>query len=43
LEKGADINAKNDKGKMPLHGACFYGHKAVIALPLEKGTVVNVK
>ena len=43
LEKGANVDAKDEGEDTPLHLASREGHEAVIALLLEKGTDVNVK
>ena len=43
LEKGADVNAKNNDGWTPLHWASENGHEAIVSLLLEKGADVNAK
>ena len=37
LEKGADVESKDDVGQTPLSWAARGGHKAVVKLLLEKG------
>jgi ankyrin repeat protein len=39
LEKGVDINAKDDWGWAALHGAASAGQEAVVRLLLEKGRI----
>ena len=41
LDKGADVNAKDDIGWTPLHGAAFGGHKEIVELLIAKGAGVN--
>ena len=41
LEKGADVNAKDDNGWTPLHEAAWNGHKEVVELLIVKGANVN--
>ena len=43
IAKGADVNARNEKGATPLHTAARYGHKAVAELLIAKGADVNAK
>ena len=43
LEKGADVNAKDNDGETPLHWASENGHEAIVSLLLEKGADVNAK
>ncbi|KAL9117500.1 MAG: hypothetical protein Q9187_005963 [Circinaria calcarea] len=43
LEKGADVDAKDENGHTALHEAAFKGNKAVIRLLLEKGADIKVK
>jgi ankyrin len=41
LEKGADANAKDNRGRTPLHHAARSGHSDSVRLLLEKGADVN--
>ena len=43
LEKGADIESKDDYGRTPLSWAAEGGHKAVVKLLLEKGADMESK
>jgi ankyrin repeat protein len=43
LAKGADVNAKTDRGSTPLHLAAFHNHRNVLELLLVKGAQVNEK
>ena len=43
LDKGADVNAKNDDGATPLHHAAEKGHKEIVELLINKGADVNAK
>ena len=45
LEKGADVESKDDDGQTPLSRAAMYGHsyEAVVKLLLEKGADVESK
>jgi len=43
LDKGVDVNAKDESGKTPLHQATFNGHKEVVELLIAKGADVNAK
>ena len=38
LEKGADVEAKNQRGRTALIEATSNGHEAVVQLLLEKGS-----
>ena len=41
LEKGAEVNVPDNKGRTPLHVAASNGHTAVVEKLLEKGAEVN--
>jgi ankyrin repeat protein len=43
LEKGADVEAKDNSGWTALHYAARRGHEAVVRLLLEKGVDVEAK
>ena len=43
LEKGADVNAADERGVTALMNAAYYGHLDIIKLLLEKGADVNAK
>jgi ankyrin repeat protein len=43
LERGADVNAKDDSGITPLHWAANNGNKAVAELLIAKGADVEAK
>ena len=43
LAAGADVNAKDDNGWIPLHFAVYYGHKEIVELLIAKGAEVNAK
>jgi ankyrin repeat protein len=43
IEKGADVNAKDENGRTPLHWAVNWGYKEVVELLIEKGSDVNAK
>ena len=43
LSKGADVNAKDDRGMTPLHEAAYYGQKEVAKLLIAKGANVSSK
>ena len=38
-----DINARDERGFTPLHGAASYGHVAVVRVLLAQGADTNVK
>ena len=41
LENGADVNAQDKGGLIPLHNASSYGHLDIAALLIRFSTVVN--
>jgi ankyrin repeat protein len=43
IENGADVNAKDDKGRTSLYHASFDGHDNIVSLLLEKEADVNAK
>jgi len=43
LAKGADVNAKGERGFLALHLAAGSGHKDIVELLIEKGADVNAK
>lgn len=43
IERGADVNIKNDRGSTPLHGAAGGGHEALVKLLLSHGAEINAK
>jgi ankyrin repeat protein len=43
IEKGADVNAKNNDGSTALHTAAFFCHTEIVKLLLEKGADVNAQ
>ena len=43
LDKGADVNAKDDGGMTPLHHAVMFGRKEVAELLIANGADVNAK
>ena len=43
IQNGADVNAKNQRGRTPLHEAAAFGHKEVIELLIANGADVNAK
>jgi ankyrin repeat protein len=42
LELGNDINAVNDKGQTPLHGAAYFGGTTMVPFMVEHGAKINV-
>ena len=43
IADGADVNAKDQNGKTPLHYAAWKGHKEIAELLVESGADVNAK
>jgi ankyrin repeat protein len=43
LNKGVDVNAKNDDGQTPLHEAANWGHKETAELLIANGADVNAR
>ncbi len=43
LDKGVDVNAKDEFGSTPLHPATYSGHKEVVELLIANGANVNTK
>jgi len=43
LKAGADMEAKDDRGRTPLHWACLNGRIPIVRLLLEKGAEANVR
>jgi ankyrin repeat protein len=43
LDKGADVNTKDNGGRTPLYRAAAYGHKEIAELLIAKGADVNAK
>lgn len=43
IQKGADVNARNKDGGIPLHGAAFLGETEIVILLIQKGADVNAK
>jgi ankyrin repeat protein len=43
IATGADVNAKDNDGWIPLHYAALDGHKEVVELLIAEGAVVNAK
>jgi ankyrin repeat protein len=43
IEKGADVNAKNNNGWTPLYAAAIGDHTETVKLLIDKGADVNVK
>ena len=41
LEKGANVNARDERNRTPLIWACIKGHDNIVPLLLSKGAVVN--
>ncbi len=43
LDKGADVNAKDNRERTPLHNAAVYGHNEIAELLIANGADVNAK
>jgi len=43
IAKGADVNAKDKSGQMPLHSACEHGKRNMVELLIAEGADVNAK
>ena len=43
IAEGADVNAKDKKGRTPLHQAALSGRKEVAVLLIAKGADLNTK
>jgi len=43
IDKGADVNTKDNEGQTPLHGACKLGYKQMVELLIAKGADINAK
>ena len=43
LDMDADINAKDNNGRTPLHNVSWTGHTDVVQLLLNKGADINAK
>ena len=43
LQNGADVQARDDGGLIPLHNACSFGHAEVVNLLLQHGADPNAR
>ena len=43
LERGADVNAANDAGQTPLHGAALVGANGIVSFLVEKGAKLDAR
>ena len=43
LAAGGDVNAKDERGKTPLHFAAEYGHREIAKLLIAEGADLNVR
>ena len=43
LDRGSDINGRDDSGQSPLHYAVYFGRFDVMALLINRGADVNIK
>lgn len=41
IERGADVNAQDKGGLIPLHNASSYGHVDIAAFLIKSGALVN--
>ena len=41
IERGADVNAKSEKGRTPLMMAAMFGHKDIVKALIEAGAKVS--
>ncbi|MGF2075872.1 ankyrin repeat domain-containing protein, partial [Enterococcus casseliflavus] len=43
VELGNDVNARNDAGETPLHGAAFRGVNEIVEYLVSKGAVLDAR
>ena len=43
ISLGANVEARDDGGLVPLHNACSFGHAEVVRALLEHGTDANAR
>ena len=41
IERGSDLDAREDTGRTPLHAACFRGQLEIVELLVAKGAKIN--